>query len=246
MSFEDTITEAQNSADLAALEADGTPRTQAERKAIKMVRRYRRNLRAAEAHAHLAGICSMLCEGDIVMDIGANLGEITAPLAETGARVVAYEPDPWTFAQLDERFAKNPNVELVNAAIGRKAGTVQLMRADNFDRNPQGASVKSTTVTGGRAIDESTAIDVEMRGFLDEVARLTSGGGGIAFCKMDIEGAELEILEDLVARRALDPIRCLVAETHEHKFKELRPRFRALRAAAAEAYPKRRLNLDWI
>lgn len=46
--------------------------------------------------------------------------------------------------------------------------------------------------------------------------------------------------------RLFDDIQLTVAETHERKFKELRPRFAALRAAVAEAYPPTRVNLDWI
>lgn len=225
-------------------EAEG--KSDAELRAEKMIRRQDRNMRAAEARGFLAGICAVLRPGDIVMDLGANLGEVTAPLAETGARVVAYEPDPWTFAKLRDRFSDTPNVELVNAAVGAVAGSVKLMRAGNFDENPAGASVKSTILAGGRSIDDATSIEVQLLAFVDEVARLTAGGGDIAFCKMDIEGAELEILEDLVARDALGPVRNLVAETHENKFKALRPRFKALRKDAAALYPKRRLNLDWI
>jgi len=41
-------------------------------------------------------------------------------------------------------------------------------------------------------------------------------------------------------------VRCLVAETHERKFKELRDRYKALRDKVAEAYPPGMVNLDWI
>ena len=226
--------------------APDAEKSQAELIAEKMIRKQERNMRAAEARGFLAGVCAILRPGDIVMDLGANLGDVTAPLAETGARVVAYEPDPWTFQQLQERFADLPNVEPVNAAVGATAGSVKLMRADNFADNPKGASVKATIVAGGRSIDDTASVEVPLLAFRDEVARLTAHGGDIAFCKMDIEGAELDILEQVVADVALDPVRTLVAETHENKFKDLRPRFRALRAAAARTYPRRRLNLDWI
>ena len=41
-------------------------------------------------------------------------------------------------------------------------------------------------------------------------------------------------------------IRCTVVETHERKFKELRPRFRALRERFTEKYAPSHVNLDWI
>jgi len=44
----------------------------------------------------------------------------------------------------------------------------------------------------------------------------------------------------------LAQIRCIVVETHERKFKDLRPRYKALRETLAEKYPGKRVNLDWI
>jgi hypothetical protein len=56
----------------------------AERKA-PTARRDGRNLRHAHARGLLQGILSMLREGDVVNDCGANVGDVTAPLAATGA-----------------------------------------------------------------------------------------------------------------------------------------------------------------
>lgn len=48
--------------------------------------------------------------------------------------------------------------------------------------------------------------------------------GRIAFVKMDIEGAELDILEAMDRDALFASIGCLVAETHERKFRDLRDR----------------------
>ena len=106
----------------------------------------------------------MLTDKDVVLDCGADVGEVTKVLAETGATVHAFEPDPYAFGQLKKRTADLPNVVRHNAALGVRAGTIKLMRADNFDDNPKGASVKSTVLSGGRKIDEDEgrAIDVPL------------------------------------------------------------------------------------
>jgi hypothetical protein len=70
--------------------------------------------------------------------------------------------------------------------------------------------------------------------------------GSIAFVKMDIEGAELAILEAMDREGLFADIRGLVAETHERKFKDLRDRYKALKAAIAEHQPSGKINLDWI
>lgn len=225
---------------------DSAPRRGKDKTAEALIRRARRNQRKAWAEGYLAGVCAMLRPGDLAVDLGANVGEITAKLAATGADVVAFEPDPITFAKLEARFAGQANVTLVHAAVGVAEGTVRLMRADNFATNPHGASVKSTILDGGRRIDAASAVEVALVDFPAWVRQQVAARGGIAFVKMDIEGAELDILEAMDREGLFAGIRGLVAETHERKFPDLRPRYRALKAAIAENEPSGRINLDWI
>ncbi len=211
-----------------------------------LIRRQKRNLRKAWAEGYLTAITAMLRPGDLAVDCGANMGVVTERLASTGADVVAFEPDPFAFATLEQKFANSPNVTLINAAVGVGSGTVRLMRADNFGENPEGASVKSTILDGGRRIDAENAVEVPLIDFPSWVADQVRGRSEIAFVKMDIEGAELDILEKMHADQMFTNLRCLVAETHERKFKELRDRYKALRDAVAENYAPGKVNLDWI
>ena len=204
--------------------------------------------RESYAKGLMQGILSMLRPGDVVLDCGANVGAVTGPLAETGATVHAFEPDPFAFAKLSERVAGMDNVVLHNAAVGVAAGSVRLMRAANFDDNPMSGSVKSTIITGGRNIDETdgATISVTMIALPDLLREIAAKTGEVAFLKMDIEGAELDLLEHMQTHGLFDLVLFTVAETHENKFRYLRPRFAALRAAVADTYPVTRVNLDWI
>lgn len=211
-----------------------------------LIRRQKKQLRKAWAEGYLTAITSMLKPGDLALDCGANMGVVTARLAATGADVIAYEPDPFAFATLVEKFGALPNVTLVNAAVGVGSGTVRLMRADNFGANPEGASVRSTILDGGLRIDAGNSVEVPLLDFPGLVREKVAARGEIAFVKMDIEGAELDILEVMHREGLFAQVRALVAETHERKFKDLRERYKALRAAVAESYPTGRVNLDWI
>jgi FkbM family methyltransferase len=211
-----------------------------------LIRRQKRNLRKAWAEGYLTAITAMLKPGDLAVDCGANMGVVTERLATTGADVVAFEPDPFAFKTLEQKFANLPNVTLINAAVGVGSGTVRLMRADNFGDNPEGASVKSTILDGGRRIDAENAVEVPLIDFPSWVADQVKARGDVAFIKMDIEGAELDILEKMDTEQLFQNIRCLVAETHERKFKDLRDRYKALRDKVSESYAPGKVNLDWI
>lgn len=222
--------------------------TATEQELEKLKRRQKRSERAAFARGLVQGICSMLTPRDIVVDCGANVGAVTIELAQSGAHVHAFEPDPYAFEQLTKATSDHPNVTLHNAATGLEAGSARLLRADNFNDNPRGASVKSTLLEGGRKISgaDENSVEVEVISLPDFLHKLHARHGDIAFLKMDIEGAELDILEHMLTENLFDLARLTVAETHEHKFKALRPRFRALRKAVAEKHPPTRVNLDWI
>ena len=217
-----------------------------EAKAAALIRRAKRNQRKAWAEGYLRGITTLLRPGDLAVDLGANMGVVTAELAATGADVVAFEPDPVTFAKLETRFAGVANVTLVNAAVGVTAGSVRLMRGEGFAENPDGASVKSTILDGGRGINAADSVEVALIDFPAWVRAQVAARGSIAFVKMDIEGSELDILEVMDREGLFENIRGLVAETHERKFKELRDRYRALKADIAEHQPSGKINLDWI
>lgn len=211
-----------------------------------LIRRQKRNMRKAWAEGFLTAITAMLKPGDLAVDCGANMGVVTEQLAATGANVIAFEPDPFAFGTLEQKFGNNPKITLVNAAVGVGSGTVRLMRADNFGENPEGASVKSTILDGGRRIDAENSVEVPLIDFPGWVKDKIATLGEIAFIKMDIEGAELDILEKMDSEQLFANVRCLVAETHERKFKDLRDRYKALREKVAETYPPGKVNLDWI
>lgn len=221
-------------------------RIDAEARMAEMTRRAKRSGQEAWARGYMKAITSLLRPGDLAIDLGANRGDVTKLLAATGADVIAYEPDPVTFAALVERFAGHTNVKLVNAAVGVGTGTVHLMRGENFEENPRLASTKSTILAGAAGVDQGNSVEVPLIDFPTLVRHEVAKRGTIAFIKMDIEGSELDVLEAMDRENLFANIRGLVAETHEHKFKELRPRYRKLRETIAKNHPSGRISLDWI
>ena len=72
-------------------------------------------------------------KGDVVLDIGANIGFYTKILAdlvgETGM-VYAFEPDKTNFKHLQKNAGHLKNAVLINKAVSDKTGTITLYQSD--------------------------------------------------------------------------------------------------------------------
>ena len=71
--------------------------------------------------------------GDLVFDIGANVGKLTGVFIKLGARVVAVEPQPVCVATLKRRFGSKPQVTIIPGGIGEKAGTLPFYISSKTD-----------------------------------------------------------------------------------------------------------------
>lgn len=152
--------------------------------------------------------------GKTCLDLGANIRHYTQTLARLAAEVVAFEPDPWTCAQLRARLAEFINVKIENAAAGTREGTVTLWRHSQFNDNPIKYSTSSSLVANKfGVIDHDQAIEVRQMNFIHYLCGLDSD---IGIVKINIEGAELDLLEASLDRPdLLSRIDYVFAETHE-------------------------------
>jgi FkbM family methyltransferase len=128
-------------------------------------------------------------EGDIFLDIGANVGYYTVIAArvvgDTG-RVYAFEPDPASFAFLDRNVRLNgfQNVTLELKAASDQNGAIKLYLDD---RNKGDHRIYQTEKERPSVDIEAVALDDYFR---DDVGR-------IDFVKIDTQGAEMLILQGM-------------------------------------------------
>ncbi|MFY0634448.1 MAG: FkbM family methyltransferase [Vannielia sp.] len=178
----------------------------------------------------------------IAIDLGANQGAFTARLAETASKVYAFEPDPWSLKRLRGATAGCANVDIIEAAAGVEDGKAEIFRHEAFAERPEEVSLVSTVMPDFSAADHSgTAMKVPM---VDFIAFLAGLEGRIGLLKIDIEGAEVPLLEALFESDQAERIDYIFCETHEPDLPKLAPRYKALRDRAARM-SRPVVNLDW-
>jgi FkbM family methyltransferase len=136
-------------------------------------------------HIETGFVRSNLREGDVVCDVGANVGYYTIIASKrvgmTG-RVVAIEPDPHNFALLSRNVEANgmTNVLLVNSALGAASSRGRLQKStSNFGDH---------CLYPRAAVEGRTGVDVEVETLAGVLQRLDIAH--VDFIKMDVQGYE--------------------------------------------------------
>ena len=125
----------------------------------------------------------LIKEGDSVVDIGANIGALTVPLAtlvgESG-HVFALEPQPENYVLLKLNTASHDNIIADPVALGARDGTIKVRPLSALPHTNYGG-----VQLGGSDADEDVPLMT-----LDTYY----AADRIAFIKLDVEGMEVEVL----------------------------------------------------
>jgi FkbM family methyltransferase len=130
--------------------------------------------------------------GDLCFDVGANYGNRTEAFLELGAKVVAIEPQPKPLKFLKRRFKNNVVIE--DKALGEQEGTVTLYISNS-------TSLTSVSREWVEAVSKSRFSKASWNNQIDvpvtTLDHLINKYGRPVFCKIDVEGYELEVLKGL-------------------------------------------------
>lgn len=145
---------------------------------------------------------SAISSKSVVIDLGANEGCFYSTLnAEYNCRCYAVEPSPRLF----NRLPKNNNSSVFNFAICKTDGPVFFFLSDNSEANSLDQAIASQW--GFR--EKTTVEGITFENFLEKI-----NVGSVEVLKVDIEGAELDMLESITASR-LNSISQITIEFHD-------------------------------
>lgn len=163
-------------------------------------------------------------------------------MAGGGAAVHAFEPNPHACVVLRKKFASNPRVKVHEAAAHIADGTRRLYLHENSRENEiywsNGSSLLADkpNVSGDRFVEART---IDLAAFIDALP------DRVRLLKMDIEGAEVEVLRRLIETGSLDRVDVLFVETHEKKMPWLESVTTKLKNEI-RAHPTCRVCFDWV
>jgi FkbM family methyltransferase len=139
---------------------------------------------------------SLIAEGSLCFDVGANVGAMSEALLKVGAHVIAFEPNPTVSPELQARCGHHANWSLVRTAIGKEADVATLYERESLGQSSLASDWEGEVIATHNV--PVITLDAAIRKF-----------GTPAYCKIDVEGYELQVLEGLT-----QPISLLSFEFH--------------------------------
>src|ERR687894_2137208 len=157
-------------------------------------------------------------EGDTVVDVGAHMGRYTITSSKSvgqHGRVIAVEAHPYNFRILynNLRLNKLQNVSALNCAVYSKKGRLKLYLPDeDLGYTMHHSLMTNYLATKNRKQKEGRYIEVQAD-TLDNLLR-SKGITTVNWIKIDVEGAEYEVLKGAVETLAESKDISILVEVH--------------------------------
>jgi len=151
-----------------------------------------------------------------IIDIGAHVGwYLDQWVKGTNNTIFAFEPNPVNLHTLRHKYANNANVIIIPYAVGATKGTVKLYRAPDDDFNePKHTGRSSVRRDNSNVGDEFFEVQmIRLSDFIDDMCIEQ-----FRVLKIDTEGNEHVILDDLLDNGLINKFDEIIFENHDFLF----------------------------
>lgn len=129
--------------------------------------------------------------GDLVFDVGANVGNRVEALLGCGAKVVAVEPQPSCAATLEKKFGEK--IFLENIGLSDAEGELEMLLSNDSTVS----TFNTDFIEANRERFKYSRWEGKIKVKISTLDKLIERHGIPKFCKIDVEGFELQVLKGL-------------------------------------------------
>lgn len=147
-----------------------------------------------EEENHIKFYSQFIKKGDLVFDVGANVGCRTKLFLNLDANVIAFEPQPELCEHLSSYLSVHKNFKLQQTALGEKVGQETIHMCDAHVLSSMSQRWISATK---RARFKNYEWNKETIVNVSTLDNQISKHGLPKFIKIDVEGYELEVIKGL-------------------------------------------------
>lgn len=133
---------------------------------------------------------------DLCFDVGAHVGNRVRAWRALGAQVVGIEPQPVCMRFLQRWYGNDPNVTLIDCAVGAKQESRPLLVSV---ANPTVTTLSQEWIDAVSEDDSFSSVEWQEADPVEVTTldHLIAQFGQPSFCKIDVEGYELAVLRGL-------------------------------------------------
>jgi FkbM family methyltransferase len=132
---------------------------------------------------------------DVFVDVGAHIGTYAIPIAKKAQKVIAFEPNKYSFELLTDNISLNhlTNIAAYNMAVSKKSGSVSFSYENEpcYSRIIDGDQISNITIIENSS-NHNNNIHLVNTIDLDSVLLKEDR---VDWIKIDVEGHEVDVLE---------------------------------------------------
>ncbi|MEI8174731.1 MAG: FkbM family methyltransferase [bacterium] len=187
---------------------------------------------------------------DVYVDCGANIGLIIDIAKHQQGKIYAFEPNKNLFTFLKQKYSENQEIQIYEKAVYNKDGEIEFNTPSNENEDYISCSwcgsistIENLDKFVKNFKKKNVVETVNFSKFIKE--KIFSKEKEIYLLKIDIEGVEFEVINNIIENNLYSKIKYIVCETHERFFNDGKEKLEKLEKLIKEKNIKN-IFLDWI